>query len=63
MPVILFVCKREICGYSKKTTKKPHKITNFLFFFSSFPQELHDPTEASLESTGHGGYLCKPGGE
>lgn len=59
MPVILFVCKREICGYSKKTKKQ--KITNFLFF--SFPQELHDPTEASLESTGHGGYLCKPGGE
>lgn len=25
--------------------------------------ELHDPAEASLESTGNGGNLCQPGGE
>lgn len=47
----------------KKQQKNPIKSPIFFFFFSSFPQELHDPTEASLESTGHGGNLCKPGGE
>lgn len=28
-----------------------------------FSVELHDSTETSPESSGHGGHLCKPGGE
>lgn len=43
--------------------KKKLSYSIFTMFFLFFSLELHDPIEASLESPGHGGYLCQPWGE
>lgn len=54
IPVIVFTCSEfmDICNLTKQNDLSPLCL-----------QELYDPTEASVESTGHGGYLCQSGGE
>lgn len=49
--------------HSSNTFWKKNWVTVFFTVFLVFSLELHDPIEASLESTGHGGYLCQPWGE
>lgn len=48
-----FVC--SFLGNSISMLLKKHIFTDLSLVFL---QELHDPVEASLESTGHGGNLC-----